>query len=71
MATLSIEQKLLGDTILHLTTEIKLLRIKNKGLRETIINEKKKRKRSKALFKELHVETSSQATFSPIKIKRA
>ena len=68
----STQQKLLKDTILHLTTQIKLLQFKNDGLREAITNEKKKRKRSKALFKELQVENGSQATFfSPMKIRRA
>ena len=63
---------MLGDTILHLTIEIELLRVKNEGLREAVINEKKKRKRGKALFEELRAENHSQATFfSPMKIKRA
>ena len=71
-SSLSIQQKLLEDTILHLTTQIELLQFENDGLREAVINEKKKRKRGKALFEELRVENGSQATFfSPMKIKRA
>lgn len=68
---LSTELKLLGDTILHLTTEVELLRIENEGLRETIINEKRKRKRGKTLFEELRAENDSQATFSTMKIERS
>ena len=68
----SIQQKLLEDTILHLTTQIELLQFENDGLREAIIHEKKKGKRSKTLFEELRAENGSQATFfSPMKIKRA
>jgi hypothetical protein len=66
------EQELLGDTLLHLTTQIELLQIENDGLRQAIINEKKKRKRGKTLMEEFRAESESQATFfSPTKIKRA
>jgi hypothetical protein len=69
---ISEQQKLLEDTIIHITTRIELLQVENTGLRSTVINEQKKRRRGKGLFEELRAEGPSQATFfSPNKIKRA
>ncbi|KXL43170.1 hypothetical protein M433DRAFT_1376 [Acidomyces richmondensis BFW] len=62
----------LQNTIVHITTENQLLKAQNYGLKEALINEKKLRKRSKALFEELRTADGQGATFfSPLKIKKA
>ena len=62
----------LQRTIESITTDNALLKAENKGFREALYQEKKKRKRNKGLFEELRAEDGHGATFfSPAKIERA
>jgi hypothetical protein len=45
--------KQLNSTVLHLTTEISLLRSENTGMKQALYTEQKRRKRGKGLFEEI------------------
>jgi hypothetical protein len=60
------------NTILTLTTQNTLLKHKNEGLKQTVYTKKKRRKRSKGLFKELRAQDSQGGLFmSPNKVQQA
>jgi hypothetical protein len=62
----------LNNTMLHLTTEISLLRSENIGMRQALYTEQKRRKRGKGLFEEIRAVDGHGATFfSPMKIEQA
>jgi len=62
----------LKDTLLAITTENALLKVQNQGFIQALSNEKKRRKRGRALFEELRAQDGQGATFfSPIKIQQA
>jgi len=63
----------LKSTLKSLQAEVKLLRYENKGLRETIIHEKQRRQRGKALKDYLfdRADPNSAQVFSPAKIAQA
>lgn len=66
------EVRKLSNTITAITTENAILKIENKGFREALNLEKKKRKRGKGLFEELRALDNNGATFfSPKKIDQA
>ena len=44
--------KKLSNTLDYVTTKNVLLKVENKGIKQALYNKKKRRKRSKALFKE-------------------
>ena len=48
------------NTIDHLTTQVHLLRIENKGLQQAVKAEKKRRKRGKPLFDQIRDENGCQ-----------
>jgi hypothetical protein len=60
------------NTVMSLTAQLNLQKTINKGLKSTLLNKKKRRKRSKNVFKELRTKDSVSATFfSPKKIQEA
>ena len=62
----------LNNTVLHLTTEISLLRSENTGMKQALYVEQKRRKRGKGLFEEIRAIDGHGATFfSPLKIEQA
>ena len=62
----------LSNTLDYVTTENVLLKAENKGMREALHNEKKRRKRGKALFEEFRAQEGEGALFfSPAKIQAA
>ncbi|KAF2176819.1 DDE-domain-containing protein [Zopfia rhizophila CBS 207.26] len=64
--------KQLNNTIHALTVENMLLKMQNQGLKKTLINEKKRRKRGKPLLLEMQGEEESNAIFwSPNKVQQA
>ncbi|KAH7304469.1 hypothetical protein B0I35DRAFT_414507 [Stachybotrys elegans] len=69
----SIEARKLKSTLESLQAEVELLRYENQGLRETIIREKQRRMRGKALKDYLFDRTdpNSAQVFSPAKVAQA
>lgn len=62
----------LNRTIDSITTENHLLKAENRGLKNGLANEKKKRKRNKGLFEKVRQQDGHGATFfSPAKIQQA
>ena len=64
--------KKLANTLDHVTTENVLLKAENRGMKQALYNEKKRRRRGKALFEEFRAQEGQGATFfSPAKIQAA
>ena len=62
--------KKLSNTLDYVTTENVLLKAENKGIKQALYNEKKRRKRGKALFEEFRAQEGQGAIFfSPAKIQ--
>ncbi|KAF1807823.1 hypothetical protein P152DRAFT_378669, partial [Eremomyces bilateralis CBS 781.70] len=69
----SAETKKLYSAVAQLSTDMVLLRAENQGLRQAIVNEKKKRTRARPVFDDLRAENDGIKAqfFSPSKIQRA
>jgi hypothetical protein len=53
----------LMNTVITLTAELNLVKTINQGLRAALLNEQKRRKRSKDVFEEIRAKDSNGATF--------